>query len=103
MGKHAASRAYRHRLSAVEVVALCIVVSAVTVMIYRERMAPHKIFSVPALAELGPLMKYGPDHFSMGFEEWVVRDYFNDRRGGVFLDVGANHYKAQNNTYYLET
>ena len=26
-----------------------------------------------------------------------------DKRGGFFLDVGANHYRDENNTYYLET
>ena len=36
-------------------------------------------------------------------EEWIVRDFFQDRRGGVFVDVGANHYQRDSNTYYLET
>ena len=36
-------------------------------------------------------------------EEWVIRDYFQDKRDGVFLDVGANHYRDKSNTYYLET
>jgi FkbM family methyltransferase len=36
-------------------------------------------------------------------EEWIVRDFFRDRRGGVFVDVGANHYQRDSNTYYLET
>jgi FkbM family methyltransferase len=47
--------------------------------------------------------KYGPDHYSEREEEWLIRDYFQDRRGGTFVDVGANHYKAASKTYYLES
>jgi FkbM family methyltransferase len=46
---------------------------------------------------------YGPHHYTEREEEWFIRDYFGDRRGGSFLDVGANHYQAYNKTYYLET
>ena len=35
-------------------------------------------------------------------EEWLVRDFFGDQRGGVFLDVGSYDYKRFSNTYYLE-
>ena len=47
--------------------------------------------------------KYGPDRNSYGPEEWIVRDFFGDRRDGFFVDVGANHYRITSNTYYLET
>jgi FkbM family methyltransferase len=47
--------------------------------------------------------EYGPDRSSQHAEEWIVRDFFDDRRNGFFLDVGANHYKTHSNTYYLET
>ena len=33
----------------------------------------------------------------------MIRDYFSERRGGVFVDVGANHYRTTSKTYYLET
>jgi FkbM family methyltransferase len=46
---------------------------------------------------------YGPDHYSEREEEWLIRDYFQDRRGGVFVDVGANHHKLASKTYYLES
>lgn len=46
---------------------------------------------------------YGPDHYSEREEEWLIRDYFQDRRGGIFVDVGANHYKLASKTYYLES
>ena len=45
---------------------------------------------------------YGPSHFSQGGEEWAIRDFFKDKRNGFFVDVGANHYKNNSNTYYLE-
>jgi FkbM family methyltransferase len=45
----------------------------------------------------------GQSKSSRNLEEWIIRNYFQDRRGGVFLDVGANHYQRDSNTYYLET
>ena len=47
--------------------------------------------------------KYGPARHSQYAEEWILRDFFGDRRDGVFVDVGANHHEHYNNTYYLET
>ena len=32
---------------------------------------------------------YGSTHWSIGPEEWIARDFFQDRRGGVFVDVGS--------------
>lgn len=46
--------------------------------------------------------QYGPRHYSIGVDEWVIRDALQDRRNGVFLDVGASHYQLGSNTYYLE-
>jgi FkbM family methyltransferase len=46
--------------------------------------------------------KYGPAQHSQFGEEWMIRDFFNGRRDGVFVDVGASDYKEFNNTYYLE-
>ncbi len=46
--------------------------------------------------------RYGSARNSEGPEEWIVRDYFGERRGGVFLDVGANHFQKYSKTYYLE-
>jgi hypothetical protein len=46
---------------------------------------------------------YGPERHSEFIEEWVIRDVFQNRRGGTFLDVGAADFKEQNNTYFLET
>jgi FkbM family methyltransferase len=46
---------------------------------------------------------YGPGRNSEREEEWLIRDFFQGRRDGVFLDVGANDYKFTSKTYYLET
>jgi FkbM family methyltransferase len=45
---------------------------------------------------------YGPDRYSQFAEEWIVRDFFQDKRDGVFVDAGANHYRDSSTTYYLE-
>jgi FkbM family methyltransferase len=47
--------------------------------------------------------RYGPDHFSEREEEWMIRDFFQDRRDGYFVDVGAHHFKSSSKTYYLES
>ena len=47
--------------------------------------------------------RYGPTRYSEDREEWIVRDFFQDERGGVFVDVGASHYQLASNTYLLET
>ena len=47
--------------------------------------------------------RYGPAHDTQFGEEWLVRDFFQDKHGGVFVDVGANHYRVHSMTYYLET
>lgn len=45
---------------------------------------------------------YGPARYSQFAEEWIIRDFFKDRQGGVFVDVGANHYRDSSTTFYLE-
>jgi len=40
--------------------------------------------------------------WSQGFEELIIRDYFGDRKGGVFLDVGCSEPRRNSTTYYLE-
>ncbi len=60
-------------------------------------------FSEEGRKELEPIYsQYGPNRYSRNVEEWLIRDYFQDRRSGVFLDIGANHYRDESNTYYLE-
>ncbi len=40
--------------------------------------------------------------YSQNDEELIIRDFFQDRRGGVFLDVGAADPIDLSTTYYLE-
>lgn len=40
--------------------------------------------------------------YSQFNEELVIRHFFNDRRDGVFLDVGSYHPWQSSTTYYLE-
>lgn len=47
--------------------------------------------------------RYGPGHYTEREEEWMIRDYFQDRREGLFVDVGANHYQTASKTFYLES
>ena len=61
---------------------------------------PNPVLSEREMAQFRE--KYGPDHYSEREEEWMIRDFFQDRRGGVFVDVGANHYRDASKTYYLE-
>jgi hypothetical protein len=35
--------------------------------------------------------RYGPAQNSQFGEEWIIRDFFNGERDGVFVDVGASH------------
>jgi FkbM family methyltransferase len=46
---------------------------------------------------------YGPARDSEHVEEWILKDFFQDRRDGVFVEVGANHHQRASNTYFLET
>lgn len=62
----------------------------------RAQVAPH--FETEHFEDI-----YGPDRFSQHGEEWLIRDFFQDRRNGFFVDVGAHHYRDFSNTYYLET
>ena len=94
----------RPGLSYVEAVALTILVVCLTVIVHRRVLQPHFYFSGAGMRELSAIEPYGlTNRVSRNFEELIIRDFFQDRREGVFLDVGANHYHNENNTFYLET
>ena len=60
-------------------------------------------FAEDGVIELAPIeQELGAKRYSRWVEETLIRDYFQDRRDGVFLDVGANHYMSESNTYFLE-
>jgi FkbM family methyltransferase len=50
----------------------------------------------------GLMTRYGPAKNSENNEEWILREALQDRRGGVFVDVGASHFQHNSNTYFLE-
>lgn len=45
---------------------------------------------------------WGPESYAERREDLKVVDFFEGRRGGFFLDVGAYDYKQGSNTYLLE-
>jgi FkbM family methyltransferase len=59
-------------------------------------------YSIPSEARAFRTL-YGTSVHSQYDEELYIRDFFNGKRGGFFVDVGANHYQKFNNTFYLET
>ena len=46
--------------------------------------------------------RLGPARYSQGYEELIVRDFFDDAWRGRFVDVGAGHYRHHSTTYFLE-
>ena len=84
-------------------IAMALAAGLATKEYYRPQIGVSEYYA-EAAQEVNPLLaRYGPSRNSENFEEWIVRDFFQDKRDGVFLDVGANHYKVASNTYYLET
>jgi FkbM family methyltransferase len=63
---------------------------------------PLFIYAERPIEGAGLAQKYGPSRNSEHEEEWIIRDFFQDKHNGVFVDVGANDYKYLSNTYYLE-
>lgn len=77
---------------------------AVVMFAFGRAAAPPRTFVPRAEGnELETLaQRYGPQRYSEHAEEWIVRDFFQGKRGGVFVDVGAYDYQRLSNTYYLE-
>ncbi len=48
------------------------------------------------------VLESGKALYSQGKEELIIRDFFEDRRSGFFLDVGSYQWKKLSTTYYLE-
>jgi FkbM family methyltransferase len=98
-------RVPRPRLNLIELslIGLLVAVLAYAAGRYRTeiRLMPFLSAGTSDLQELE--RRYGPSRHSRYGEEWIVRDFFKDRRDGVFVDVGANHYRNESNTYYLDT
>jgi FkbM family methyltransferase len=98
----------RIRFSFLELILVCMLTAVVATVVSRTITLQHLRLLImrshfPQLEYKELQARYGPHRYSHGVEEWVIRDYFQDRRDGVFLDVGASHYQTSNNTYYLES
>ena len=72
------------RKSAFDLVELILVVGFVGFVAFR---AGGTYYSPIDTARLSK--KYGPQKYSHNVEEWVVRDFFQDRRDGIFVDIGS--------------
>ncbi len=48
------------------------------------------------------ILESGKKLYSEHNEELIIRDFFNDRQGGTFVDIGCADYKGASTTYYLE-
>lgn len=48
------------------------------------------------------ILTEGRKLYSQNDEELIIRDFFQDRRGGFFVDVGCYDWKDLSTTYYLE-
>ena len=55
-----------------------------------------------ALVFANDILESGKKLYSENNEELIIRDFFNDRQGGVFVDIGCADYKDSSTTYYLE-
>jgi FkbM family methyltransferase len=85
-----------------DVTEVILIASLVAVVAWKVGDTIPRALAVPGEADAFTT-KYGRDRNSEHEEEWVIRDFFGDRRDGFFVDVGANHYKRFSNTYYLDT
>jgi FkbM family methyltransferase len=92
----------RLRFTLGETFLIVLFVAIATVHLARAKKPPAPVWYVDPQWTRAFADRFGPEHFSAGLEEYIIRDFFNDRRDGVFLDVGAYHAKAGNNTYRLE-
>jgi len=63
---------------------------------------PAPVWVVDGKSQEQFVKRFGPERYSEGLEEYIIRDFFRDRRDGIFLDVGAYHAKEGSNTYRLE-
>lgn len=80
------------------------------------RLEPRRLAGTLAFVAALPMIGASLDHqagdkgilsterslYSTGREELIIRDFFQDRRGGFFLDVGCAHPIKASNTFYLE-
>jgi len=86
------------RITAFDLVDLTLIVGFVAFAAFR---AGGTYYSPIDTARLSK--KYGPQKYSHNVEEWIVREFFQDRRDGIFVDIGSADARKGSNTYYLES
>jgi FkbM family methyltransferase len=96
------------RYDLVELIVIASVASVIGVALgrgyARQQLAAAAEMAANGLREIEPLSRaFGPQRNSQFAEEWIVRDFFRDKREGFFVDVGASHYRINSTTYFLET
>ena len=79
----------RLRFTLGETILIVLFVAVATLQLASGRKPPAPIWTVDPHWAGTFAARFGPEHFSAGLEEYIVRDFFGDRRNGVFLDVGA--------------
>ncbi len=57
---------------------------------------------LPGCSREEPLPDRTKKLYSQQDEELVIRDFFDDRKGGFFVDVGSAHWEELSTTYFLE-
>jgi FkbM family methyltransferase len=60
-------------------------------------------FAFSGAAHAGQILDTATKKYSQHDEEVIIRDFFNDRKGGFFVDIGAFTPKEFSTTYYLES
>jgi hypothetical protein len=93
----------RARLGLLEVslvVAFAIVATRAVVLRHAYRHGGASLVEPPLLEQMAA--RFGTERHSMGLEEWFIRDFFDDRRGGTFVDIGAWEPVKGSNTVRLE-
>ena len=85
---------WRRQFDTVEVLLICLLVIGATAAVARRK---------SVLQDDWLRQRYGPSKWSYNAEEWIVRDFFEDRRDGIFVDIGSADARTSSNTYYLES
>jgi FkbM family methyltransferase len=87
-----------HRRNAAAILAL-----ALAGQVTACRRQPNQPRALPGTVDLSALHAiFGEAQYSQDDEETLIRAFFQDRRGGFFLDVGAGDPIRHSTTYYLE-
>ncbi|MBW2390708.1 MAG: FkbM family methyltransferase [Deltaproteobacteria bacterium] len=67
-----------------------------------QQVAPAVVRSPVEVERPSEILLSGKNLYSQNQEELIIRDFFQDKRGGFFLDVGAAWPIHNSTTYYLE-